>query len=255
MTFEKDATQHSVPERFYKHFVVLKSCAEPIINTEPSDPKNAAEKALFSDYPFIELSYKSGHFCGGLLVTKRHVVTAAHSFDTDEKKAHVRVLVGISNFYQEPEVIDVEGWTKYVDWPLRKLESPYHDIAVLKLKKEVTTPNVVLIPLYNKHYDKSDIHLESIEWGRTEKSNESPDLLKIPLKIVPRAKCEREFQDLLGDKYYIRMWKLCTRSPKKLYLGSGDSGGPLIYKENGVMKLFGVNEANCDRTCLMLNIC
>lgn len=33
----------------------------------------------------------------------------------------------------------------------------------------------------------------------------------------------------------------------------GDSGGPVIYLDNGVQKLIGVNEAQCKQSCSRIN--
>ncbi|OXU23399.1 hypothetical protein TSAR_002108 [Trichomalopsis sarcophagae] len=144
---------------------------------------------------------------GGVLVTKCHIVTASHCF-VGEKLSSLRVLVVISNFNNEAEVIDVEK---------EKLDGDDHDITVLKLKKEVIFHLARTIPVYDQFYDKDDVQLEIIGWDKTERG--SPVLYSYngvqKLIDVNEAQCKKScsrintqarvynYRDFIKDMIYV----------------------------------------------------
>ncbi|KFQ69258.1 Granzyme A, partial [Phaethon lepturus] len=174
--------------------------------------------------------------CGGALVEKQWVLTAAHC---ELNKSEVRVVLGAhqaSIAEKEQQIFKV---MHYFPNPQFGRSSKENDIMLLKIFNFSSSffqlngiaklnKYVQLLPLPDSCEDiKPDTTCSVAGWGVTSSGKPSKYLREATLKIVGRKSCENKY----GNHIKITSNMLCAVGKKRFFKSDacqGDSGGPLI---------------------------
>ncbi|XP_034152507.1 granzyme A-like [Esox lucius] len=185
--------------------------------------------------PYIALleDSKNNLVCGGMLIHKKWVLTAAHcqlpwgfSWQRDIQKVHLG-LHSLKNASASIKSIKV---VKNVPHPDYSAKTHQHDIMLLKLEKSVKeTKNVRIKPLPKPVPDiKAETKCFVAGWGDTEEGGAQSDvLLSVNVTVIDRKKCSEKYK-----KYRpITNEMLCAgykKNDSPADACQGDSGGPLV---------------------------
>merc|ERR1711971_1103229 len=183
--------------------------------------------------------------CGGTIVNKKFVITAAHCWDS--RDTDLKVIVGehsiCDGINEGGKVIKVKTATSHPDYNKQTMDN---DIAVLELSEELTFTDKIKPACLPSSATKDFSGTASIisGWGGTigygpkDQQPQQPKqcgLKETMVKVLAGSdsKCSRE----LGTS--SSTIKLCAWS-KDTDTCQGDSGGPLTVPENGKYTLVGV---------------
>ena len=190
-------------------------------------------------YPWMVSIQVGAHFCGGALIGKDWVLTAAHCME-DISASELTLYIGghsLSNFASLEQ--------HKVDWlvvhPDYDPDSFYSDIALLKLSKSSDkTPVALLSATANDDLTENE-QVRVIGWGLTDAANGSSVsniLQEVDLSFQPDNVC--------SDTYFTGINNYWQRSlcAGEIFGGKdacqGDSGGPLIVKAGSEWALTGL---------------
>jgi len=191
--------------------------------------------------------------CGGALISKHHVITAAHCLGGQAGYQLKAVRLGVTS----------QRFTRGVSFDIAKVfshpkftENPVaqFDLAIIQLSEPVEynaiiRPICLTAPLRSKpSRDLSGIQSRVAGWGRTENAFRSDILKYTTLQIISNKKCDTLYQrglleGKLGslDSINILPSQLCARGGNSTDSCSGDSGGPLYAQDDeGIFRLLGV---------------
>merc|ERR1711990_868432 len=183
--------------------------------------------------------------CGGTIVNKKFVVTAAHCWDS--RFTNLRVIVGehsiCDGINEGGKVINVKKATMHPDYNKKTMDN---DIAVLELSEELTFTDKIkpacLPSSATKDFSGTASTISgwggTIGYGPNDQQPQQPQqcgLKETMVKVLAGSdsKCSRA----LGTT--SSTIKLCAWS-KDTDTCQGDSGGPLTVPENGKYTLVGV---------------
>ncbi|KAK9695308.1 Trypsin [Popillia japonica] len=180
--------------------------------------------ADISKYPFVVSLTKNGqHFCGGAIIGREYVLTAAHCL-LDTAPANITVFAG-SKYRTLPRQTALVNSTimhkSYND------STTDCDIAILKLKTRLEFGRRVVpiaLPAQNEEV-YGNTSAEILGWGYiSEMGPPSSKLRRITVPIIDRQQCRR-----LYSPSSITNNMICAGDLKggKDSCG-GDSGGPLV---------------------------
>ncbi|KAK0420078.1 hypothetical protein QR680_014505 [Steinernema hermaphroditum] len=199
--------------------------AEFISGGQAARPGDVPNHALFL---FVN-SKGQPESCGGSLISKKHVLTAAHC--AVKAKQHVQVLVGSVNsqIVENGQRIKAK---EIIDHPFYDEETLNNDIAIVELEKEVViTPkdrSVGIVQLDNG--TSSLAYGASVVvsgFGRT------PNLKTAQLFLTPIGECSKAYNKTFATN------QECANGNKG-GVENGDDGGPLFVVRAGGLIQIGI---------------
>ncbi|XP_022184090.2 chymotrypsin BI [Nilaparvata lugens] len=181
-------------------------------------------------------------FCGGSLISRSLILTAAHCLDNIEE---VEVCLGCMHFNNDHEkrrkafLVKKSSMIIHESWDPMNLKN---DIALLILPTTAPLTDGVIKPL---KLPKLGSMFEGVEgtvsgWGKTKSkaSGISKKLKYISTAILDQKKCKDFYKET--SNYTIEKHQLCTDGSKGKSTCQGDSGGPLVIKEGNEYTQIGI---------------
>ncbi|XP_063983180.1 transmembrane protease serine 9-like [Diachasmimorpha longicaudata] len=196
-----------------------------VANGKPPQRIVGGTLASRGEIPYIVSLNRNGHhFCGGSIISDRHILTAAHCVHdfTSSTQRSVTIRAGslTSRSGGQTYTVDkIQVHPEYVD----HLGSPPNDIAIIKVKETIKfDQNTKKIDLVTSE-PKADASVVVSGWGlRSARSRQTPaDLYTVTVKVVSPTTCRRSYPRSMKDTH------VCAYGSVGHGVCMGDSGGPL----------------------------
>ena len=222
----------------FSEHILPKNNGQRILCLDPNDRICEGTEAKLGELPWqanIASKNDRGHFCGGILLCDRFILTAAHCV-VNKWAEDILVILGDHNIDNDFDRYETEHDVKKIilhpkyfkGWTDDYVYQCHNDIALLQLTEPVRISNGVrsaCLPKYEPKNGAKDMLISG--WGTTEDFSYSDVLLKAEVDLIPRKKCEEMYSiPELGQRGNITERMICAASPGKDTC-QGDSGGIL----------------------------
>jgi len=189
-----------------------------------------------NEYPWqVGLVSRNGRtpYCGGTLISDRHVMTAAHC-TAGSSASRIYILLGEhktdDNIMNKVEVEAINDDPQYNDSNMR------NDFSILTLKEPVTFTREIspacLPSDRSKNYAGQVATVSG--WGTLQSQGNQPTvLMEVDVTVTTNEFCKSVYGSGISDI------NICAMDAGKDSC-QGDSGGPLVIQENGRFALIGV---------------
>ncbi|XP_026465376.1 trypsin alpha-like [Ctenocephalides felis] len=170
------------------------------------------------------------HNCGGVILNKEYVLTAAHCFNDVTHHSEIQVRVGSTNAYHGGIIVDVEDITVH---ELYNEKFTNYDVAVVKLAYPLRfDKNIKAAVLAEDGYEPEINSKVTVSgWGSLSYLGPYPEeLQQVDLQVADHDDCYIAYMAHLD----LAESQICATVPGGVKDScTGDSGGPLT--ENGVV--------------------
>ncbi|XP_063709253.1 CLIP domain-containing serine protease B8-like [Culicoides brevitarsis] len=229
-----------------------------------SDRIVGGNETAIDELPFLALLYyknantsKVTYSCGGTLILKRTILTAAHCVEGNLGKSLDFVRLGEWNTKTERDCVDLGfGEEDCSDDPLdftvktvlihpaRNADKKENDLAILILDRDAPytdfiRPICLPTKAFTPPMSKSQALIVA-GWGSVTQFIYVISDVKMKLKVdhVPSADCQKVYQK---HNYAISEEKqICAGGERDKGACAGDSGGPLMFYDSGKFYISGV---------------
>ncbi len=199
------------------------------------------EDAQPGEFPFIvSIQRKSGfHFCGGSLIDKRWVLTAAHCVNRGDEK-RIQIVAGLheQGVLKGTQTIAVSAITRHPLYQTGGNSSDY-DYALIELKQDAAFDSVVLNDQEIVIPESEETAPSSITagWGALSEGGSAAQILqKVTVPLVNEKLCSAAYPNEITDRMICAGLKSGGKDSCQ-----GDSGGPLLVLDTvGRARLAGV---------------
>lgn len=188
---------------------------------------------------------KKTYFCGGTVISKKWILTAAHCVE-DQAVKRLGIHAG-SLDRTDGQEIAVKRFIMHSDY-----DFPKNDIAVLELESDLKfNDSVSAATLPVKAIERANAAPGSMQilsgWGvmmNGEEKKVPSQLLEAPLEVLTQEVCFRSFRSSLNDDM------MCGAKTAKGQTGCyGDSGGPFANRVKGQHFVFGIVSSATREDC------
>ncbi|XP_048787135.1 granzyme K-like [Lagopus muta] len=180
--------------------------------------------------PFMAaIQIKNTTVCGGVLVRKKWVLTAAHC---EKQRSDIRVVLGAHQAFKAEKEQQRFKIVHFFSHPLFNRSSKENDIMLLKLDRMANLNKYVkCLSLPDTGEDiKPGSRCTVAGWGETSPRKLPKCLREATVKIVDRKDCERKYNK---KQKVLKITRNMLCAGEKIMFSKrdackGDSGGPLI---------------------------
>jgi len=191
-------------------------------------------EARQGEFPWMVFVSIGNNFCGGTVIHRKFVLTAAHClyvYGSLAKSSDIRVFTERHHVRESPG--HQHSVSKCYVHPHYQVDLLVNDIAILELQDSLAFTSrlsAVELPNQSLHLSQGTM-VVATGWGKLASGHGvgSKTLQKVSLPIITISQCKRLFKDV---KYPVRSTNLCTRDLNGKDACGGDSGGPLLLWSN-----------------------
>ncbi|XP_065205508.1 putative uncharacterized protein DDB_G0282133 isoform X3 [Planococcus citri] len=189
---------------------------------------------------------KSSYICGGSLVSKNRVITAAHCVSLSGNRIvnpnSLTAYMGKYNINTDESTSQKRTVSALKVNPEYNKANFHNDIAILSLKDDVEFTNYVRpICLWESTDGVQDVVGQNgivVGWGYNEYQQLNQELKQATMPIVSTEKCARSDPQFFSE--YVSDNAFCAGSLNGTGPCKGDSGGGLVLKRNNSWYLRGI---------------
>ncbi|XP_059219885.1 seminase-like [Stomoxys calcitrans] len=183
---------------------------------------------VIRNYPYIvQLERNGNFFCGGTIISQRHILTAAHCIMNDRRPSDITVVAGVGRLGDTNSATRVTRRVSKIIKPRNfSLGDMNNDVAVLRTSAPLAGRNIRRIRLCRANIRQGMV-MRVAGWGVTSENSITPStrlrVIKVP--VVSRATCRSQYSGvatLTGTMF-------CMSKPRRDAC-FGDSGGPAVRR-------------------------
>ena len=191
-------------------------------------------------YPWVVSLQRGSHFCGGALIGKDWVLTAAHCLEDLEADDLTLVIGGHSlTSLNGAEIREASWFLIHPDYDPNRF---YSDIAIIKLDRSSNKTPISIIDQASNQSLLSNEQMRVIGWGLTEDGNSSSfsyELQQVDVSFQQDAVCRDTYGSMGISDYWSKSF--CAGE----VVGGkdacqGDSGGPIMVQADDQWALIGL---------------
>lgn len=208
------------------------------------------ETARPGEFPWqVALQYNGSHFCGGTILNRKFILTAAHCVQMKDK-SYYSVVAGIHNSSDTGSNVQTVRAMAIKPHPNYSRCNNFGDIAVVKLQSPLVLSEKVAPACFPDKPASSYIGKDAIisGWGLMNFEERKPaEILQFThFEVMPHEFCE----DVAEEKcmgHFLTPDTYCVADARGNYSACyGDSGGPLVVNEDGRWVNIGVTSFGFD---------